>query len=160
MSIQLTGTKRSIVRDLQARLDHFSSSSRSCAEIQVKITELMTQHLELSDIPGREDRLQVLLTEYKEATDRLKHDARQVENKTDQSHIKNYFKLRNGPWYARNSRYRHIDWRHEGTLKQAHEIAFQTLNINYEAEAAKLHKEAQQRKEEAQAALEILHIDL
>ncbi len=161
MTIQITGSQKSTVHSLQDRLDAFSHSSASYQKIQNELDKLNTQNLSLADIPAHEDRLQSILLRFQQSIQQLKADAQRVAEKTDEKHIEKYFKLRDDSWYKPRSAksWRYIDFQHKEPLKQLHQIANQILKQDYETVLLQWQKDSQERKQNAQAALEFSRID-
>jgi hypothetical protein len=159
MSIKITGTKPHVVKSLQRHLDDFSHWLNVCKELQTDLNTLCTQSCQLAEVPDRENRIQTILFKFKNAARQLQDSARRAQERTDARHIEIYFRSRGGHWHSPRVYHSYIDSDHGPALKKVNQTATEVLQTNYTSAISNMEIESNQRKEEAQAAIEFSLID-
>ena len=162
MSVKITGDNAQIVKQVQSRLDKFAKCTKAFDSAQKALDELMGQIVESANVPTREDRYEILLSEYKEAAKKLKNAAVKIEKETDKTHLRRYCKQRDNQFrhlIGKNRVYYYIDSQYEGYLEGVHDAAEEIIKIDFDAQVTQAQNESQRRKAEAYSAIEFSTID-
>ena len=162
MSVKITGDKDRIVNKVQSRLDKFSKCAKAFDKARQALDDLEGQKVELANIPAREDRYHILLSEYKEAAKKLKNAAVKIEEKTDEKHLHKYCQQRENQlrtFALKKAFYRYIHVDYKGYLEGVHDAAEEIIKIDFDTQVTQAQSESQRRKAEAYSAIEFSTID-
>ncbi len=162
MSVKITGDNDRIVNKIQSRLDKFSKCTKAYDKARKALDDFAEQEVELANIPAREDRYNIVLSEYKEAAKKLKDSAVKIEEKTDDKHLHKYCRLRENQFRTfalKEAFYRYIHVDYKEYLKGIHAEAEKIIEIDFDTQVTQAQNESQRRKAEVYSVIEFSTIN-